>query len=94
MLDHDVQVRALISETNDWVDTATFPGASDQQILDLVNAFERRAGRPLADDEIDALFQLQHGLVAKRAFIEGVLSGRLKVDGQNDRGEFLFDVPR
>jgi hypothetical protein len=40
MLNVHVQVRALITEANEWIGTATFADASDEQVLELVNVFE------------------------------------------------------
>jgi len=89
-MNHDVLWRGLISEVNQFVDGATFPDATDQQILALADAFEKRAGRPLSDPEIDALFALQHKLNGNRVIMENILSGRLKVVGQSKTGEFLY----
>jgi hypothetical protein len=52
----------------------------------------RRAGRPLSDYEINALFQLQHGLTTKRVFIESLLAGKIRVIGQRPDGEFLYSA--
>jgi len=86
----DADFRALVDPANQFLDTATFSSASDEQIVMLADVFERRAGRRLCDAEINALFALQHRLVGNRVLIEAILAGRLKVIGQDAKGEFLY----
>jgi hypothetical protein len=85
----DVDFRALVEPANAFLDTATYPSATDEQILMLADVFESRAGRPLADAEINALFALQHKLTGARVMIECILRGRLTVS-EPRVGEFLY----
>jgi len=89
-------VDRLLRDAGAWLETATFAGARDAQIKDLMAVFDARAaaaGRePLTDLEVEALFDLQHGLTAKRAFIEGILRGEIAVVERRATGEFLYDA--
>jgi hypothetical protein len=83
---------AMLDAANRWIDGATFAGASAEQVTALIEIFETRAGRQLNDLEVSALFELQHGLVGKRAFIEGILTGRIKVVGKRADGAFVYSA--
>ena len=89
-------VEAMLKEADRWIEGATFNDASDAAVKTLIDAFEIRAaaaGRePLTDLEVEALFDLQHGLTAKKAFLDGILRGEIAVVGQRENGEFLYDA--